>query len=458
MFPVVSPLTNTLGKTTLAKHVLHHPATQNLYKARRYFVSCEAATDSDAFLNLLGGQLGLTGRDLLKQTLKFLQNPDPTLLVLDNFESPWDSPEKLQVEEHLASLSNLQGVALIITLRGSERPSKVKWSRPFLPALNPLDRDFARRLFFAEADCDHADPAVDGLLARVDYIPLAITLLSSMAQVEDPARLLERYEKENTAMLTRNDDRGSSVDVSISLSLNCHRMNRIPEARDLLSALALLPDGLSERLFGLVFKCQPRANAALTVLKQTALTYVSGKGNNAMIRVLAPIRQYMLDHHRPPPMLLYSLEMYAITRAENSSRIGTADGKAIAQELLPEIRNIHSVLIATLRDYIGCKDVWRDGQPVEQTIQAAIQLTRVYRFTSRGSKETCELAIEAAKKAGVEKLRAEAIYVLAQLYHRCFNEFAKAEELVLSAIGIYSQLDDKHNMAGKLSIYAVIAS
>lgn len=426
--------------------------TGQLYKARRYFVSCEAATDSDTFLNLLGGQLGLTGRDLLRQTLNFLQNPNPTLLVLDNFESPWDSPEKSQVEEYLAALSDLKGVALIVTLRGSERPSKVKWSRPFLPALDRLDRSSARQLFFAEADCDQADPAVDGLLARVDYIPLAITLLSSMAQVEDPTRLLERYDKENTAMLTRNDDRRSSVDVSITLSLNCHRMNRIPEARDLLSALALLPDGLSERLFGVIFKCQPRSNAALTVLKQTALTYVSGKGDNATIRVLAPIRQYMLDHHQPPPMLLYSLEMYAIARAENSAKIGATDGKAIAQDLLPEIRNMHAVLIATLRDYITCMGVWRDGQPIGQTIQAAIQLTRVYRFTSRGSKQTCELAIEAAKKAKAERLHAEAIYVLAQLYHRCFNEYAKAEELVLSAIALYSQQDDIHNMAGKFSI------
>lgn len=434
---------------------MHHPQSVSIYGTHRFYVSCETAITPDAFLNLLASQLGLTGKDPLKRIVEFLQGPEPKLLILDNLESSWDSPEKAHVEECLATLSNLQDVALIITLRGNERPSKVKWSRPFLPALKPLDRDSARLLFFSEAsDCDQADPAINTLLAKVDYIPLAIALLSSIAQVEEPAALLARYDEEKTSMLFRNDDRGSSIDVSIRLSLNCHRMNRIPEARDLLSALALLPDGLGDGLFGDLFRFHPRSNDALTVLKQTALVYVSGKGDNAMIRVLEPIREYMLEHHPPSPMLLYSLEMYAIELTEYSSKIGTAEGETITQNLLPKLGNMHAVISATLKDYIDYDGgSWRDGQSIAKTIEAAIRLTRVYRYTSRGSTKTCELAIEAAKKAREEKLRAEAVYVLAQLYHRYFSDYGKAEELALSALGIYSELGDLHGMAGKSFIW-----
>lgn len=393
----------------------------------------------------LASQLGLKGPHPLRQIIDFLKRASPTLLVLDNFETPWDSPDRSQVEEHLVTIASVKGVALIVTMRGRERPSKVVWARPFLPALDRLEKEAARQMFFTENDCDRDDPAVDKLLEKVDYVPLAISLLSSMAQLEEPAKLLDRYEEESTSMLRKSEDRKSSVDVSVRLSLQCKRMENEPMACDILSTLALLPDGLHCNMFETVFGSQKGAKGALAILKQTALVYTSGD----RLRILAPIRQHMLRYHRPPLILRYLLETYEVELAALSSKMGTSEGKETGQKLLPEIGNMNSVISAALREYVDCEGVWRDGQSIEEIVKAAIDLTRIYRYTSRGSKETCELAIDTAKKANLEKLRAEATYVLAQVYHRHFADHEKAEQLTISANEIYSQLDDLSSMAGK---------
>jgi Cdc6-like AAA superfamily ATPase len=48
-----------MGKTTLARAVLHQAEIMSRYKQNRFFVACSSATTKLELVNLIGAQLGL---------------------------------------------------------------------------------------------------------------------------------------------------------------------------------------------------------------------------------------------------------------------------------------------------------------------------------------------------------------------------------------------------------------
>jgi hypothetical protein len=143
-----------MGKTSLARAVLHHPGTIANFE-NRFFVSAESATNSIELAALIGLHVGLyPGKDLTKPVVQYFLRKPQCLLVLDNMETPWEPTQSRGgVEEFLSLLTDISHVALIvsvfsilgclqlilseITMRGAERPGKVAWTRPCLPALQP---------------------------------------------------------------------------------------------------------------------------------------------------------------------------------------------------------------------------------------------------------------------------------------------------------------------------------
>ncbi|KAJ7816392.1 hypothetical protein B0H13DRAFT_1923585 [Mycena leptocephala] len=140
---------------------------------------------------------------------------------LDNLETSWEPTESREkIEEFLSLLTDVEHLALIITMRGSERPAKVRWTRPFLRPLNPLAPEATLKTFLDIADDRHDR--------------------SSCANV------LSRWEREKTSIMSEGYDRRSNLDLSISLSLSSPRINSVPHSQELLSLLSILPDGLSD--------------------------------------------------------------------------------------------------------------------------------------------------------------------------------------------------------------------
>ncbi|KAF8169628.1 hypothetical protein K438DRAFT_1853132 [Mycena galopus ATCC 62051] len=127
-----------MGKTSLARAALHHPDTVSTFQ-NRFFVSAEVATMSIELAALVGSHLGLNpGRDLTRAVVKYFSRTESCLLVLDNLESVWEPIQaRAGVENLLCLLSEVQDLALIITMRGAERPAKVQWTHPFYCLCNP---------------------------------------------------------------------------------------------------------------------------------------------------------------------------------------------------------------------------------------------------------------------------------------------------------------------------------
>jgi hypothetical protein len=106
-----------MGKTTLAMAALHDPKVAAKYQAC-YFVSCESAHTTDSLVAIIASNLGIetTGR-MAKNLVHHLSVGPPCLVILDNFETPWEPVEgRAKVEEFLSLLTDVPHVALLVWL------------------------------------------------------------------------------------------------------------------------------------------------------------------------------------------------------------------------------------------------------------------------------------------------------------------------------------------------------
>ncbi|KAF8196939.1 P-loop containing nucleoside triphosphate hydrolase protein, partial [Pholiota molesta] len=188
------------GKTTLARAILHDPKIAERYQSR-YFLSCEDMTDVEALLLGLARMLGITTTpSAVLGSIRSLLALSTTLLCLDNFETPWESSAiRTKTEDVLASIADIPNLSLIITMRGTLRPSKVAWSHPLLPPLSTVSSESARKILHTICGPDHIiDDATQNLLNVVDGIPLAINLISNLLRDGETSRSLWMVLKSST--------------------------------------------------------------------------------------------------------------------------------------------------------------------------------------------------------------------------------------------------------------------
>ena len=131
-------------------------------------------------------------------------------------------------------------------MRGAERPAKVAWSHPFLLPLQPLEQNPARLTFIDIAEDHHNPEDMDQVLSLTDNMPLAINLMAHLVDSEGCPSVLSRWQQEKTSIISDGHDRRSNLDLSISMSLSSPRIQTVPHSKELLSLLAILPDGLSD--------------------------------------------------------------------------------------------------------------------------------------------------------------------------------------------------------------------
>ncbi|KAF8133527.1 hypothetical protein K438DRAFT_1641288 [Mycena galopus ATCC 62051] len=301
--------TGGMGKTSLARAVLHHAEVSAQYTQHQYFITCDSVTSKVELAALIGAHLGLKpSKDLTQAVLKFLITASPSLLILDNLETVWE-PTELHgdIEEFLSLLTDIRDLALIITMRGAERPAKVQWSHPFLPPLQPLKHHAAQQTFIEIAEDHHNPEDIDKVLSLTDNMPLAINLIAHLVDVEGCSSVLSRWEAERTSVISEGYDKKSNLDVSISLSLSSPRIKAVPHAQELLSLLSMLPDGLSDvELIQSKLPIEDIRNCKTTLIR-TALAYLDDK---KQLKALVPIREYMQKTHPPGTELVKCLSKH----------------------------------------------------------------------------------------------------------------------------------------------------
>ncbi|KAJ7277496.1 P-loop containing nucleoside triphosphate hydrolase protein, partial [Mycena rebaudengoi] len=292
-----------MGKTSLATAALHSPQVKAKY-SHQYFVPCQSSPTCTELAATIADHIGLEkGSNLPKRVAHYFAHAPPSLLILDNLETTWEPlSSRSEVEEFLSLLTDAPHSGLMITLRGAERPRKVKWTKPFLTPLKPLSNVAAWQTFIDVADEGHDDDSIQELLELTGNLPLAVSLIASVASSEGCAQALSRWESKSTRMLSDGYDQRSSLDISIMLSYTSSRMT--PGAQELLSILSLLPDGLTDADLVQAKLSIPDILACKTTLIQTALAFV---GQDQYLKVLVPIREHILQFH--PPANAFKLKL-----------------------------------------------------------------------------------------------------------------------------------------------------
>ncbi|KAJ6473068.1 P-loop containing nucleoside triphosphate hydrolase protein, partial [Mycena sanguinolenta] len=336
-----------IGKTNLARAVLHHPAVAAKYEDQ-LFVSCESATTSVEIAGFIGAHLGLKpGKDLTKSVLCSLARKSICLLVLDNLETTWEPLESRSgTEDLLSSLTDIPHLALMVTTRGAEHPAKVHWTRPFLPALAPLSMEAAQQMFIDIAEDYHEPKDVDQLLKFTDNMPLAVDLMAHPVAFEGCSTILARLQTEKTSVLSQGSDRRSNLDTSIALSLSSPRLTAQTGAMKLLRLLSILPDGLSDVELIQSNLVIPQIWACKSVLIGTSLAYVD---NKKRLKSLVPIREYLQHFFPAASAIVMPLQRYLQSLLGNYQKYqGSNQVTNIIRDIILNLGNIHQVLSRAL--------------------------------------------------------------------------------------------------------------
>ncbi|KAJ7030190.1 P-loop containing nucleoside triphosphate hydrolase protein, partial [Mycena alexandri] len=333
-----------MGKTSLARIVVHHEEITTKYQGNRFFVTCDTASSKPELAGLIGAHLGLKpGKDLTRVVLQHFSSSPPTLLILDNLETVWEpTKSRKEIEEFLSLLTDINSLALVITMRGAERPSKVQWTRPFLLPLPPLAQDAARKMFIDIVDDKHSLEEVDQVLSLTDNMPLSISLLAHLVDVEGCHQILSRWETEKTSLISEGYDKRSNLELSISLSLSSPRIASMPNSRDLLALLSMLPDGLSDvELKQTKFPIKDILGCR-TVLLCTALAYTD---DHKRLKALVPIREYMGRLFPPANQMIQPLLKHFHELLETySAAFGTTSGTVPINRITSNYTNILNIL------------------------------------------------------------------------------------------------------------------
>lgn len=312
-------------------------------------------------------------------------------------------------------------------MRGAERPAKVRWSHPFLPPLKALSDDAAWETFVDIADDSHTGKDMDELLRLTDNMPLAVHLIAHLVDYEGCSNVLARWENERTALLSNGFDKNSSLDASIGVSLSSPRIT--PEAKELLSLLSILPDGLSD-----VELCQsnlPIRNilACKGTLLCTSLAYMD---DAKRLKSLAPIREYIQSVQPPNFELIRPIRTHfqLLLRVYQKYR-GTLEMGERTNQITSNLGNLHQVLLRGLDTA---------NPDLTEAISCTVNLSSFRRLQGYGRTDLMDRLPTVFPRPCDHKLEAQ--FITEMFDSSIYSPIADAEALIDQAVSHFAKFND----------------
>ncbi|KAJ7572702.1 hypothetical protein C8J56DRAFT_582063 [Mycena floridula] len=341
------------GKTATALKVMAHPAMKQFYSRKNsLWVPCDEATSPEMFLHILYNSLAITvdTHNTLEDILNELRKTSkPIILLLDNFETPWNAPEaRGTMARILQDIAQFPHVALFVTMRATVAPcEEIEWKEMRIQTLDPAA---SHQLFSSIHPESQEDSKLSELLEMLGHMALAVKLMARYGKNtgQKAAQLISGYQATGTSMLgsRQGSDRQNSVSVSICMSLESSLVKNELNAAQLLQMIAMLPSGTSPETLQQWWAQNLRnLNGALQVLLEASLL----ERRTTTYFVLPVIRSYLLDPSNFPTNIHDSmvnaacsfLQQYNCITLGQQSFQNHMDARAI------EEINLQSILLQT---------------------------------------------------------------------------------------------------------------
>lgn len=310
-----------MGKTELTKAVAHHPDVAARFCERRWLIRLEAVSTAAAMQEAICRAIGCDPQYGLKAALDTLHGK-PSLLILDNLETPWECGEQQDaIEEILAELAIVSNLALLASMRGLEIIKQPRWLPYQLQVLRP---DHAKELFVLIAGSGiQDDPDLPELLGALAGLPLAIDLVGRRAHGRNSLTpILQEWRSRRTDFAKRNgkpESSSTSLSRSIAISLATPRITNDPYALRLFGLLGRLPNGITKENCYSLFNGE--AYDSEEVLFRAGLSFERGD----KIDLLPPIKEYSLKNvpiHKKDVMDLAKAYFYILSAESIYGRRG----------------------------------------------------------------------------------------------------------------------------------------